>query len=162
MTDVGIHDLLTNFVTVIIFFLLILSLWYSHAFYRRTTETEEDEEGSNTAVLVLVIIIISLLVALAVLLAMAYKAKSAETTPSNGTQKSGWQVEHVAKQKNKHSSSISGIGDGPGVVKTGEVNGGKKKRGRRKRSSSSPKVGVGSQIQLPKERNESTKQDATK
>ena len=107
-------------------------------------------------------IIISLLVALAVLLAMAYKVKSAETTPSNGTQKSGWQVEHVVKQKNKHSSSTSGIVNGPGVVKTGEVNGGKKKRGRRKRSSSSPKVGVGSQIQLAKEKKESTKQDSTR
>ena len=135
--------------------MLILSLWYSHAFYRRTTGTEGDKEGSNTAVLVLVIIIISLLVALAVLLAMTYKAKSAETTPSNGTQKSGWQVEHV-KQKNKHSSSTSGIGDGPGMVKTGEVNGGKKNRGRRKRSSSSPKVVVCSQIQLTKEIKEST------
>ena len=137
-------------------------MWYSHAFHLRTTETEGEEEGSNTAVLVLVIIIISLLVALAVLLAMAYKAKSAETTPSNGSQKSGWQVEHVVKQKNKHSSSTSGIGNGPGVVKTGEVNGGKKKRGRRKRSSSSPKVGVGSHIQLAKERKESTKQDSTR
>ena len=96
------------------------------------------------------------------LLAMVYKVKSAETTPSNGTQKSGWQVEHAVTQKNKHSSSTSGIGDGPGVVKTGEVNGGKKKKGRRNRSSSIPKVGVCSQIQLPKERKESTKQDSTR
>ena len=66
------------------------------------------------------------------------------------------------KKKNKHSSSTTGIGEGPGVVKMGEVHGGKKRKRRHKRSSSSPKVGVGSQIQLPKGRQESTKQDSTK
>ena len=94
-------------------------------------------------------------------LAMAYKAKSPETTPSNGNRNSGQEVKlGVKTSKNKHSSSTSGIGEGPGVVKTGEVHGGKKWKRRRKRSSSRPKVG--SQMQLPKGRQESTKQDSTK
>ena len=133
------------------------------AFSLCTTEPETvgEEGGSNTTVIV--VVVLGLLVALAVFLAMKYKAKSPEITPSNGNQKSGQEVKPgVKKRKNKHSSSTTGIGEGPGVVKTGEVHGGKKRKRRRKRSSSSPKVGVGSQIQLPKGRQESTKQDSTK
>ena len=124
-------------------------------------ETEGVEGGSNTTVIV--VVVISLLVALAVFLAMKYKAKSPEITPSNGNQKSGQEMKPGVKtRKYKHSSSTTGIGETPGVVKTGEVHGGKKPKRRRKRSSSSPKVGVGSQIKLPKGRQESTKQDSTK
>ena len=68
----------------------------------------------------------------------------------------------VKQKKIKHSSSTTGIGEGIGAASMGQVQGGEKKKVRRKRSSSSPKVAVGSQIQLPKERDESTKQDATK
>ena len=165
----AIHDYPSDSLTVVIInfraFLFTNFVILSYILSICTTETEGEEEGSNTTVLVLVIIIISLLVALAVALSMMYKAKSAETTPSNGKQRaeSGQEVKPGVKtSKNKHFSSTSGIGEGPGMVKTGEVHGGKKRNRRRNRSSSRPKAGVCSQIQLPKGRQESTKQDSTK
>ena len=114
---------------------------------------DRSETGSNTAVIVVVVIVvIRLLAALDVFLEMKYKSKSPEITPSNGKQKSVGQVKHGVKlKKNKHSSSTAGMGERPGIVKMGEVQVGEKKKGRRKRSSSSPRVGVGSQIQLPVE-----------
>ena len=114
-------------------------------------------------IVVVVIVVISLLVALAVFLALKYRAKSPEIAPSNGEQKTGRQVKPGVKQKkNKHSSSTTGIGEGLGAASMGQVQGGEKKKVRRKRSSSSPKVAVGSRIQLPKGRKQSTKQDSTK
>ena len=135
---------------------------YSHVFSLCTTETEAG--GLNTTVIVVVVIVvISLLAALAVFLALKYNAKSPEITPSNGEQKTGRQVKPGVKQKkNKHSSSTTGIGEGLGAASMGQVQGGEKKKVRRKRSSSSPKVAVGSRIQLPKGRKQSTKQDSTK
>ena len=146
--------------TVVIFysssFFEVLSSIFS-LYHRHRLDT-----GSNTAVIV-DIIVISLLVALGVFLAMKYKAKSPEITPSNGNQKSGQQVKHGVKtRKNKHSSSTTGMGERPDIVKMGEVQVGEKKKGRRKRSSSSPRVGVGSQIQLPVESKELAQQDSTK
>ena len=91
---------------------------------------------------------------MSVFLALKYTSKSSEVTPSTGRQV---QVQAGVKQKKKkHSSSTTGMGERPGVVKTG----GEKKKGRRKRSSSSPKVG--SQIKLQKGTKVSTKQDSTK
>ena len=114
-------------------------------------------------IVVVVIVVISLLVALAVFLALKYRAKSPEIAPSNGEQKTGRQVKPGVKQKkNKHSSSTTGVGEVLGAASMGQVQGGEKKKVRRKRSSSSPKVAVGSQIQLPKGRKDSTKQDSTK
>ena len=102
--------------------------------------------GSNTTVIVVVVIIvIILLTASSVFLAWKYNAKSPEVTPSTGRQMSGAQAKKK-KRKNKHSSSTTGMGEGPGIVKMGEIQGDEKKKGRRKRSSSSPKVRVRSQI----------------
>ena len=102
--------------------------------------------GSNTTVIVVVVIVvIILLTAASVFLVWKYNAKSPEVTPSTERQTSGAPTKKK-KRKNKHSSSTTGIGEGPGVVKIGEIPGGEKKKGRRKRSSSSPKVRVGSQI----------------
>ena len=95
--------------------------------------------GSNTTVIVLaVIVVIILLTAASVFLAWKYNAKSPEVTPSTERQTSGAPTKKK-KRKNKHSSSTTGIGEGPGGVKIGEIPGGEKKKGRRKRSSSSPK-----------------------
>ena len=116
--------------------------------------TETEARGSNTTMIVVVVIVVtSLLVALAVFLASKYRAKSPEIAPSNGEQKKGQQMKPGVKQKkkNKHSSSTTGVGEGLGAASMGQVQGGEKKKVRRKRSSSSPKVAVGSRIQLPKE-----------
>ena len=102
--------------------------------------------GSNTTVIVvLVIVVIILLTAASVFLVWKFNAKSPEVTPSTERQTSRAPAKKK-RRKNKHSSSTTGIGEGPGVVKMGEIQGGEKKKGRRKRSSSSPKVRVGSQI----------------
>ena len=113
-----------------------------------TTESDGEDEGSNTTVIiVVVIVVISLLVALAVFLAMKYKAKSPEITPSNGNQKSGREVKPGVKQKkNKHSSSTTGMGEASGAVRMNDGQDGEKKKRRRKRSSSSPKVLGRSQV----------------
>ena len=68
----------------------------------------------------------------------------------------------VKLKKNKHSSSTARIAEGSGAALMGQVQGGEKKKVRRKLSCCSPNVAVGSQIQLPKGRKDSTKQDSTK
>ena len=56
-------------------------------------------------IIVVVIVVISLLVALAVFLAMKYKAKSPEITPSNGNQKSGREVRSEERRVGKECRS---------------------------------------------------------
>ena len=127
--------------------------------------TEAKVEGANTTVIVVVVIaVLSILAALSVFLALKYEAKSPKVKPSEPEKQTyGANVKHgVTKKKKKHSSSTTGIGDGPRTAMRSEVQVGEKKKGRRKRSSSSPKVRVGSQIQNLKGRQVSTKQDSTK
>ena len=107
--------------------------------------------------MVVVIVIICLLGAGSVFLALKYNAKSPEVAPSAQKQELGPHVKPGAKKKkNKHSSSTTGMGEGPEAVKAAEGRGAGQKKRRRKRSSSSPKVVVGSQMQMLKGRQQSS------
>ena len=84
--------------------------------------------GSNTTVIVVVVIVvIILLTAASVFLVWKFNAKSPEVAPSTGRQMSGAQAKKK-KGKNKHSSSTTGIGDGPGIVKKGEIQGARRRK----------------------------------
>ena len=94
----------------------------------------------NTAVIV-VFVIISLIAAASVFLALKYKHKSTEITPSAEKSKSGEQIgPGMKKMKTKHSSSTTGVDEASGEVRRKEGQGGERKKRRRKRPNSNPNV----------------------